>query len=530
MNPLRALRDYLESREEKAYGGDNFTLLSPEVRASSPSRIPFQGGYAGGSGQWGGSSWSDFFLGNTQNRKIDFAREVGDLRMSTLVQAAVTWVARGINSSRLKVVKQDADGKQTEIKDHPISKLWHRPNKYYSGATLNAGIAASWVIAATAYVLKVRGRSRGPVVELWYEPWWSIKPRWPQNGSEFISHYEVFRNGVWYPVPLEDVIMVPDMLDPDTRRGFNRTSALLSEFYTDKQASELAGLLLRNGLVPSIEIGMGDNTTPFQGDVKEAKANLMRMMALGEPFVHKGPATVNKLGHDMSSFGLDEMRQPPVQRFCAAMGISPISLMLAAGLDLAKYQNTEQYLRQDYRGYIIPLNNQIADTLEVSLLPDFGEEEGEIQIVHDYSEAPLMQSDKDKDWRLMFDGFKSRVFSRAQALDGVGMKFETEDEDTFYPVPSNNITLSPLDEMPEPAAPFGGDPNADPNQADEMPQDMAPGKKPKGKKPPVAPTKAQREPITDKDADAGANWWRTNAPPEARDLIDATIRPNGKAN
>lgn len=509
LNPLRALRDYLESREEKAYGGENYTLLSPEDRIKG---VPFQGGYGGQSGQWGGSSWADFALSFRQDRKIDFAKEVGDLRMSTLVQAAVTWVARGMNSARLKVVKLDAAGKETEIKDHPITKLWRRPNKYYSGATLNAGIAASWVIAATAYVLKVRGRLRGPTVELWYEPWWSIKPRWPQNGAEFISHYEVFRNGVWYPVPIEDVIMIPDQLDPDTRRGINRTSALLSEFYTDKQASELAGLLLRNGLVPSIEIGLGDDKTPFGGDVRQAKADLMRLMALGEPFVHKGPATVNKLGHDLSSFGLDEMRQPPVQRFCAAMGISPISLMLAAGLDLAKYQNTEQYLRQDYRGYIVPLNSQKADTLEVSLLPEFGQEEGEIQITHDYSEAPLMQSDKDKDWRLMFDGFKSRVFSRAQALDGVGMKFEKEDEEVFFPVPSNNITLSPLNEMPEPQ-PVGGDL---PNDDDEDPEEDEPIDE--------EAKKALR--LNASDLDAGAQFWADNAPDEARELMAAST--NGK--
>jgi hypothetical protein len=77
----------------------------------------------------------------------------------------------------------------------------------------------------------------------------------------------------------------------------------------------------------------------------------------------------------------------------------------------------------------------------------------------------------------------------------------------YYPVPSSNITVSPLDEPPKPVVqvPFGKpDPNADP----------------------TAPAKGINDSATAQD---GEDWWKANAPEAAKGLIDATIKP-GKPN
>src|SRR5262245_60537027 len=201
----------------------------------SLTKLTFQGGPLGSTAtpSFGTSFsiWNDFFRDKSQ-RAINYAQEIGDLRNSALLMAAYQWVATGLNSACLQVVSVDADGKETEQPNHPLLDLFNEPNPYYGGEELFSGIALYWLALATAFVLKVRNGAR-QVVELWYEPWWSIRPVWPADGSQWVSGYQIQRNGFWQDWPAEDVFVLRKGVDPDTRMGQSATSALLREYYTD---------------------------------------------------------------------------------------------------------------------------------------------------------------------------------------------------------------------------------------------------------------------------------------------------------
>lgn len=376
----------------------SYLSLSPlniAATAKALANLRFQGGYGGQSYGWAGDLFSSF------NSRINYGQEIGDLRNLTLIQAATQWVARGLVSAPLKVVDIGADDKETPI-DHPLTDLFRRPNPYYSRSVLLRGIALSLIIADEAYILKVRsrfGQQFGAPIELWWEPHWTIRPRWSQNGSNFIDYYEYQRDALWYPINKEDVIVLRRDLDPTTRRGFGPTSSLLREFYTDQQASGFMAQLLRHGLVPPVIVGLGTKDNPYNGSAEDRAAfasTLIRKMSgdkAGEPMVVPGGVDVQKMGFDYSSIGMDSVRRIPVERFCAVMGISPVSLNLTSSGDKAEaYANVENYLKHDYRSYIVPLHDYIGEEFETQLLPDFGD--SDLHIRWDYTRAAEMQPDK----------------------------------------------------------------------------------------------------------------------------------------
>lgn len=457
------------------------------------------GGYSGASGFSAG--WP-FFSGS----KIDYSRELGDLRLSSMVMAGVGWVQRGLNSARLQVVRVGSDRKEQEVQNHALIDLWMNPNEWYDESTLLSGLGMSWLTAASSYLIKVRSgngdlmSTSGKVQQLWWEPHWSIEPRWPQDGSQFISYYEIWRNGRWLKIHPDNVIPLLDGIDMDRRRGQSRMSCLLRELYVDQQSSGLMAQLLRNGLVPPMVVSLGDSGTPFTGDTKQIKNELVRKMTsdtAGEPLVISGRARAERLGLDYSSFGFKDIRKMPQEQFCAAMGISPISLNWT-GETRDTFDNVRQYLARDYKNYIVTLQTRIARAMRMHLLPEFGRSEG-LELRWDYSQTPEMQPDKKTDSEIATQQFTTNGITRAEYREAIGYAADESRDNVFF----NEITA------PTPA-PF------------ELPDSIPPEVQKFIK---ALPPK--------KEIDAGAEWWRTNPaiPDEAKDLIDAeveSVKPNGK--
>lgn len=487
MSFAESIKDYL-----------SLSPLNIAGTAKALSRPPSPGGA-------GGMGWGYWF---NSGSKINFAEEVGPIQNLALVQAGINWIARGLNSARFQAVKLDSDSKETDQPDHPVAQLFHRPNPYYSGSALMKGIAANWLTGATAYLLIMKSRFGQPA-ELWSEPWMTIRPRWPQNGSEIISYYEIYRNGIWTRIgqgsvyPNIEVMVVPDGWNPVTRRGDSPMTALLTEFYTDRKAALFMAQLMRSGLVPPVVVSLGSKDIPFAdpdgSKQKEFRADLGRKMSgddAGTPMVINGPTDVNKLGFDYSSVGLGEIRQIPVTRFCAAIGISPISLHLDAGDSThANYNNVQGYLKNDYQSYIVPLQDQIADEADRVLLPMVGETEN-IRCAWDYTKCPLLQTDKVAETKRSTLLYISGGIDRAEFREANGYKMRTDDKDFYY------------EGSKPPQAP------------------RAPG----FPKPDDLSAKGFFDWTDDQDLDDGREWWAHTAPKEARALANAKpIKSNGQA-
>jgi phage portal protein BeeE len=408
------------------------------------SKIPFFANWMGS--MFAGSGW---FGSLSRMPAIDreysrWAMGLGDIRVSSIFQAGRRWASLGLASARLYLVKLDLDNQETEITRHACLDRLERPNPFCTWTQFVEAFAFNWLAKGTHYVRKVRDLSISghPVIELWPEPFWKVRPvvKPGIGGSfdEYISGYEVERNGRWYPVAPEDMIAFADGFDPETREGVWWMRAIIPELYTDKRVGNHIARMVENGLLPPLVLGIGDKkNAPSPDQIKVIQQFLDFKMRAGESNVLAVSGNVSKaaLQLDYSAEALIKLRQTPEQRFAAGMGVSVISLLFGAGVEVSTYSNVEQYMRRDYRNWVVPVHKTIAEILTQELLIEFGpiqQVNGKrLMLAFDYAQVPEMQRDRAEDTKwcstMYLDGaMKHREYREQMGYPGGEDKYKWE--------------------------------------------------------------------------------------------------------
>ena len=119
--------------------------------------------------------WGDIFL--SPRGKIDYERQVGDGRSSSILMAAVLWAAKNFPEAPIALEQIKKGGKgNTPIPEHPLIKLINNPNPFYSGELLWYATITDWMFG-NAYWRKIRNRNNEPI-QLWWIPAQLIEPKW----------------------------------------------------------------------------------------------------------------------------------------------------------------------------------------------------------------------------------------------------------------------------------------------------------------------------------------------------------------
>ncbi|MCW3058349.1 MAG: Phage portal protein, partial [Capsulimonas sp.] len=139
--------------------------LNPIQKASrwllQKSGLPM-GGYGSG-GRYGGRS---IFYGLLPGSKVDYQRQAGSLWRNSIVAASINWIGRNLPQAPPCVYQIKADGTETIVPKHPLTKLLMRPNPYYSGRVLRIATFLSLIVNGNAYWYIIRGMNGKPK-ELW---------------------------------------------------------------------------------------------------------------------------------------------------------------------------------------------------------------------------------------------------------------------------------------------------------------------------------------------------------------------------
>jgi phage portal protein BeeE len=338
--------------------------------------------------------------------------------------------------------------------------LWNQPNKFYSGSTLMKGLAFSWATRSEAYILKAVN-TVGEVLELWYEPPWSIRPVWPVDGSEYISYYEVNRNGTWYPVQKEYVVHLRDGFHPYNQRiGFETSVAILPELAGDKEAAYYYANLMSGSGVPPFIVGIDPQTKMNDVQARQLQQRLVQGTTgdkKGEPVVIAG-GKAYRLGFTPRELNLEETRYMPEDSFCAVKGCPAVVLELGAGRAHSIYNNVQAAEERAWRSYVKPLLRHIREELTSQLLVDFEDvdEQGRITtgayLDHDFSDVQALQEDRDAKAKriggLLTDGVI--MLSEARSEMGYGPSDgEDWEKDKIYKI-VRGVTLIKPGEQPMP--------------------------------------------------------------------------------
>lgn len=409
-------------------------LLTRAIQTAS--KIPY---FSNRMGSW---NWFLRFTGGmpqTDRDYTDWANRLGDVRRSSIWQAGRRWLAMRLPSARLKLVSLDSDNQETEITRGTLAEvldLLARPNPYCTWSQFMAAFAASWISPkATVYVRKRRDESAPgkPVIELWPEPNWKVRPVIKPNPGgvfdEFLSGYEVERNGIWYPVAPMDMLVWRDGFDPETREGENWLGAIIAELFADKAVGAHIGRTVSNGLISKLIVGLGDKknpATPAQVLAFQEKVDRDIRNGVSNVLTVSGNVSSAKMEMDVSVDALIKLRQTPEQRFAAAMGVSVISLKLGAGVEVSTYSNVDKYIETDYRDYVVPLHTLIAEVLTQDLLTEFGQIKlangKRFQLVFDYSQVPEMLRDKSADAEWVTKLWEAGLLTQAEAREQMGYR------------------------------------------------------------------------------------------------------------
>lgn len=306
--------------------------------------------------------------------RVDYAKEVGDGLGSSTVAAPILWVARTFPEAPPKLWREDADGQEERIRDHPLLRLLQRPNPYFTGPVQWMATTTDWQVDGNAYWLKQRTRM-GEVAQLWWTPSWMLTPKGTE--TTFITHYEYSVDGEVFSVKPEDVVHFRFGIDPDDpRKGYSPLKSVLREVFTDDEAAAFTASLLRNMGVPGLIVSPKnwEGAVPSQDEIDETKEYIKATFTgerRGEPLVLGGPTDVQAFGFSPEQLTLRELRRIPEERTTAVLGIPAIVAGLGAGLDRSTFTNMGEAREAAYEAGIIPMQRILAEEIRFQLLAEW---------------------------------------------------------------------------------------------------------------------------------------------------------------
>jgi HK97 family phage portal protein len=369
------------------------------------------------------------YFGGTHDYKID----AGDLVDSSVVMACLNWLMRVFPRARARVVLETEDGIEP-VKNHKLTKLLKRPNPVYAGTQLWRLTVLSYNWSGNAYWRKVRNGA-GQVIQLWYEPHWTIRPR-RTSADEFVSFYEIYRDRTWQRIDIEDVVHFRWVLSPENQMvGMGPIDSGLREIFSDNSAAQFTAAFFRNFGVFSRMI------SPKEGDAPLSFAEITRLIAemqaatTGDNRFKTVGATVPVDMHegqtDMSKMSMRESRMTPEERICSLIGIHPAITGLAAGAISSTYNNKEEAMRDAYNNNILPCYDDFAETLDIQLVSDFTSIEDET-VEFDTSRLEVLKGDIVAKETSAANLWIKNAITRAQLKIRIGEKPALDGSDDGY--------------------------------------------------------------------------------------------------
>lgn len=414
---------------------------------------------------WGSNTWVGALRDSAEMSVRDLRYEIGDGSDTSLVASCVNWIMRNFPEAPLaEYVRKSGNVLERQDDDKSdLVKLVARPTfdpelgrSYYDGTLLWMATLASFTIDGNAYWLKIRNRLGEPV-QLWYVPHWMIEPKWPSDGSRYLTHYEYRPSGRLVIVPIQDVVHFRFGIDPEnTRKGLSPLRAENRNIFTDELCAAFTARMLKNGGFPGVIIApKGEDVTVDPDDAEATVEKFVEKFGggnVGRPMVLHGPSEVTTFGYDAKAMDLSALRDVAEERITAALQIAAAVVGFGSGLQEAHTNATMKELRaSSWESNLIPTGRILAGIVKEQLGPDFIVP-AKIERTHygfDLTQVRVLQDDENKKaekWKILVT---SRIAMVAEARAAFDLKVKPEDE--IYLEPTSIVPVGPGAPEPEPA-------------------------------------------------------------------------------
>jgi HK97 family phage portal protein len=402
---------------------------------------------------------------NTESGYFDHKKiaEIGDGTGNSAVVACLNVLATSFAEPGLLVSKRNSEGDYTRDMNHPLARLFRRPNPYMTQQLLANYIVTSINAAGDAFIYKNRN-ARGEVVELVPLMPHLVEAKGTQN--ELITHYNYQPQGGLQGqdnvrIDKKDMFHLRQAVDPnDMRRGMAPLKSVLREIAGDEAAGQYTAALLHNMAVPGVILSPRDDAMggPTR-DEAEAIADMYKQKFGGKnrgaPMVLSGAMNVEIVSFSPDQMKLAELRRIPEERVSAVLGVPAVLAGLGAGLDSATYSNTKELREFFTESKMVPMWSMVAQEVTHQLLrPEFGGDDNEY-CEFDVDNVRALAVDKDNLYKRMNTAVQGGWVTIGEARKVVGL--EADNRHDVYLRPMNMIQVtedgSPLlnDNESEPA-------------------------------------------------------------------------------
>lgn len=378
-----------------------------------------------------------------------YRRDIGEGLGSNVVMACMNWVMRNFPQAKPCVKVLRGEIWQSDPM-HDLAWLIKKPNPFYNGTLLLQATSLSHWLDGNSYWLKVRNRF-GDVLQLWYLPHFLVCPKWPQDGSEFISHYEYTPQGSArrLEIPVRDMVHLRFGLDPENLRlGLSTLKPLLREVITDEEASNFAWSILRNMGVPGVVISpKSDKALPSEKDAEKLKEYIRNNFSgdkRGEALAFGVPTEISQFGFDPNQLMLGSLRDISEERTCATFGIPAAVVGFGSGLQSTKVGATMRELRQmAWTDCMIPQQDIIAEQITDQLMPDFQSQSRRFRFEFDTSTVAAFLEEEEARARRVSVLVTTGILrvDRAQAM--LGLEVDQERQIYLGPAPAPLEVVEP---------------------------------------------------------------------------------------
>ena len=352
-------------------------------------------------------------------------------------------VARRVHALQADYI---VDQLREDVTDHPAIAVLNRPNPFMSRFRFWSTIIMHRDIAGNAYAWKMRdGRQ---VKELWV-----LRPdrvKVIPDRQNFIGGYE-YRNGQErVELAAEDVIHWKTRHPYDEYYGMPPLMAIAGRIDIDNYMRDFVGAFFRNGGNPGAVLAVKQKLSQEAKDEIRQKhrrqfggsGGWFDLMILDQAEASYTPTTAN-----LGARGLvvPELNAISEARLSMIFGV-PLSILGAlTGQESSSYANKRQDWQVLWDITLAPLYVDLSDTLNLSLLPDYGDLD---EFVFDLSDVKALQEDTDKLHERARKNVQAGVWTleEGRALTGV----EPVASDGYYLIPANILPTpaSSLDNVP----------------------------------------------------------------------------------
>lgn len=364
---------------------------------------------------WGSGNWvdSNHYPGGynrflyTPGTNFDYAREVGDARTNSIIQAVLNKVMLAWPES-YPCVKQKKGDKKVEVEDHPLSAILNSPSQSfaYDDTVLWGATIQDFFPFGNAYWGINRERLTGYIGEFVPIPEYGILPKRNEGSrNPGPDYYETSLDGKTEKHRPEDIVhfrfgrsLTNDLL------GIAFPASGVREVYGDNEAANYINSGLKNKGAAWIIASPKDKEGYFNDphglkDRLEAHTtgdNRHRALVLNG-------ATDIVFPPSMKDTGPDALRRTPETRLCALLGFSPMWVGLMAGLERSTYSNMEEAARDAWYT-IVAVQRMMGRQLTLQVLRRPGNFQSnwhnkKYTAGFDYSEVRALQPNKIEEWK-----------------------------------------------------------------------------------------------------------------------------------